>query len=55
MTCPDLPHRGLLYEVQYRTTFDSAWQVSGGIRVGQRAGASPGEDGDRPPRRRVRL
>lgn len=30
VTCPELPHSELLYEVQYRSLFDNEWQVSGG-------------------------
>lgn len=36
MACSHLPYRGLIYEVQYRSTFDTEWQV----RMGPRARCS---------------
>lgn len=29
VTCSELPHKSLLYEIQYKSTFDPEWQVSG--------------------------
>jgi hypothetical protein len=40
VTCTDLVYNGLLYEVQFRSVFDTKWQVSPG-------GCHPRGHGDR--------
>ena len=30
VTCSDLPYKRLLYEIQYKSVFDTEWLVSGG-------------------------